>query len=158
MKSNGWDIDTKWLDDIAADVKKGAQKICEDAAAQALKAAADAAPVDEGALQKSGYIISKTKPRGNYKEAVDAAKAASGTRLEKRGQVEPILAVPSTRSAWAALHFPLTYADLVRFGYYNVKSKSQIPGRDFLQTGENATDIESAARAVLRDVMSKHGK
>lgn len=141
MPKGGWEMDLRWLDSLEETVRVEAQNLCDAAAMDVLERAKKLVPQPgksqgyaTGALKASGYVKNGNGFSG-YAAAVAAASAAPGTVILERNQIEPEfwIDISDKDSFMSVVHFPLEYADLVRFGYYHVLAEKQIPGNDFLQ-------------------------
>lgn len=164
MAKSGWNISTGWLDDLESDLKKGAQKVCDDFGRRALESARAGVSVDKGALKASGYL--KTPQESGYQSAVDEAKLKPDTDISTRHQVEPEMSLfthPDFKPefaravfAWSLFDFPLSYAGLIDGGFYHARARRQIPGVHFIHQGESAAgDFEAAQQEMVNRLMRK---
>jgi hypothetical protein len=162
-----WNIDTSWLDRLKEDFAIEGQLLCDEAAEEVMARAKARIPQPgmskgyaTGAAKESGYTAN---PRtSGYDQAIAMAKAAPGTRIVERDQIEPeeVVDVHGPDSFMAIVHFPLTYVDLIRFGYYHVQAKKQIPGNDFFLAALNPVErkFNTQANRVARYLMAKYNR
>lgn len=164
MAKKGFDVseDLKRFEGHKKAVKRAEVAVAKNAARDALAGVNRAAPEDTGALKESGYVINRewngTKTSGYERHIVEAALSSDKSGF--KGQVEDELPVPADGGpgdgrAWAALHIPVDYADILIEGFHNVRSGTDVAPNDFFNPAVdavNATYNQRAQRALDEEV------
>jgi hypothetical protein len=162
-----WKIDLSIYDDMDRELRDGMQDLVDDTAHSALAFAEAFVPnlrvsrgYATGALALSGYV---TSIRGSgYGKAVSDAQAQPKSRIAIRNQILPEfdlnqLEISNPNMAFAAIHFPTTYASLIRNGFDHTKAKKKVIGIDYITSAENKVEagMQTAARKLMSQVADK---
>lgn len=152
MAKSGFDVsgDIAKLDRFAKRLQRGSISEAKRAATNALDKFSDSAPESSGALKDSGYVIAR-EFNGSVSSGYDRSiieATAENTEIKSRDQAQDELTPPQRNDsrAWAAVHIPLDYADILRNGSHSAQRGVAIPPAPTFDIA-----VDEAAMAYQKD-------